>query len=122
MTTSPARQAQDAVGAALAAVRSQVPGHAGSLRVDDALVRDTARRLDQSGVPERVAQWAAADAAGAGGRPELFPKRALLVVMFVCARLEKPMLATVWLDLMCHGLSPARACQMVCVGAPHAVR
>jgi len=107
MTTSPARQAQDAVGAALAAVRSQVPGHAGSLRVDDALVRDTARRLDQSGVPERVAQWAAADAAGAGGRPELFPKRALLVVMFVCARLEKPMLATVWLDLMCHGLSPA---------------
>lgn len=104
---TPIEEARAGVAAALAAVRTDVPSHAGSVLVADALVRDTARRLDNSGVPDRIEQWAAADAAGAGGRPELFPKRALLVVMFVCARLEKPMLATVWLDVMCHGLSEA---------------
>lgn len=117
---TPTRKTHDAVAAAMAAVRTEVPGQAGSVLVHDALVRDTARRLDQSGVVERIEQWAAADAAGAGGRPELFPKRALLVVMFVCARLEKPMLASVWLDLMCHALSPAMRAELGIPAPPDA--
>lgn len=71
---TPVPQDRSEVTAALAAVRTQVPGHAGSVLAHDALVRDTARRLDQSGVVERIEQWASADAAGAGGRPELFSK------------------------------------------------
>ncbi len=111
---------QSAVAAALAAVRQSVPGPGASVTVTDVMVRDTAQRLDRSGIVERVDHWAEADAAGPGGHPELFTKRALLVVMLVCARLERPMLATMWVDLMCHSLSPAVRAELGIPPAPPA--
>jgi hypothetical protein len=74
--------------------------------INDDMVTDTARRLDQSGVVTTVEGWAEQDAKGPGGAPEKFPKRALLVVMFLCARLGLPMLVTVWMAVI-RSLTPA---------------
>lgn len=77
--------------------------------VDDELVVDTERRLAQGGIVDQIEQWALADRKGDGGRPETFSKRALLVCMFVTARLGRPMLVTEWMSVIGAMTPEARA-------------
>lgn len=94
-----------AVAEALAELRTDLPSPSRSVIVADAMVADTMRRLDASGVIDKVEQWAAKDAKAPGGAPEHFSKRALLVTMFVCARMGWPMLAKTWCDTMFYGFT-----------------
>lgn len=77
-----------------------------SVVVRDHIVEEAIRLLDCRGVAQVIEEWADADAAGAGGRPETFPTRSLLVAMFLAAMLGRPMWAKTWHQILCFSLSP----------------
>lgn len=106
---TPFEEAAESSKIALDRIRADKIESSDALAIHDTFVRDTTRRIRQCGVIERVEEWAAEDAKGLGGAPEKFSKEALLVVMFICARLSRPMLVTQW-QLIIETMTPtARA-------------
>jgi hypothetical protein len=106
---TPIAAAKAAAAAAVAEIQGDLVDGREAFTVDDSVLEDTARRIATSGVIERLETWTAEDAKGPGGRPARFPISALLVVMFTCARLGRPMLVTEWLRIIRNMTPKARA-------------
>jgi hypothetical protein len=82
----------------------QVPA---SAPIPDETVQWSIRFIDRSGLLERIAIWKEEDCRGAGGRPETFPTRALLVAMVLCATSNEPLLVTCFRDVLFRRISLA---------------
>lgn len=100
-----ADSATDAVATALLRAREEIPSGTDT-PVPDELARHCIGAIDATGLVEHIEYWAVQDARGPGGAPERFPKKALLVAMLVCARTNRPMLATEWTRILFKGFSP----------------
>jgi len=75
-------------------------------RLEDDLVWQAVGFIDSSKLLTTIEAWKEADGSGAGGRPETFPVRALLVAMALCAMTNQPMLATRFSSVLFRQISP----------------
>jgi hypothetical protein len=82
-----------------------VPSAQGILGHD--LVQLAVRLVDAMGLLDQVSAWKAEEVKGPGGRPVMFPTRALLVAFVVCALSDKPLHLTRVCEVMFRQLSPA---------------
>jgi len=78
-----------------------------SAPIPDETVQWSMRFIDRSGLLEQVGFWKTEDCRGAGGRPETFPMRALLVAMVLRATSNEPLLVTSFRDVLFRRISPA---------------
>ena len=75
--------------------------------IPDVLVQKAAQLVDLMAVLDRIDAWRNEQRRGPGGRPEVFPMRALLVGMVLCVITDQPLLATRMRDVLFIQISPA---------------
>lgn len=98
-----------ATAAAAAEIHGALLDGREAFTVDDSIIEDTLSRITASGVVDRVETWVTEDAKGPGGAPAKFSAAALLVAMFTCARLGRPMLVREWLRIIRNMTPKSRA-------------
>jgi hypothetical protein len=75
-------------------------------KLEDDLVWQAIGFIDCSKLLPTIQAWKEADGSGAGGRPETFPVRALLVAMALCVMTNQPVLATRFTSVLFRQISP----------------
>jgi hypothetical protein len=84
----------------------------GVRRFADSEVRRVASWLEASPILEQVVVWKAGARRGAGGRPESFPLKALLVAMLLAAISNQPMQLSTFSEVMYLQLSPTMRAEL----------